>query len=129
MLLEEYKYRYALVPYEVAAKLGLGWRKVTPENMVLLNQSELKELPGDTLEDKIADCGGTVLTAEKAAYLSKTTTFSAFTPAAPEDSVIPQLPLVPANPVEDKPTILPIHPDMEDQPTPLPLLPEEEPKC
>ncbi len=127
MLLEEYKYRYALVPYEVAARLGLGWRKVTPENMVLLNQSELKELPGDTLEDKIAACGGTVLTAEEAAYLSKTTTFSAYKPVVAEEPTVPQMSLGPANPVEDKPTTLPLHPGEEqDNPTVLPISPEEE---
>lgn len=127
MILDSYNYRYALVPYEVAAKLGLGWRKVTSDNKVLLNQSELKELPGDTLEDKIADCGGTVLTAAEAAYLSKTTTFSAYKPAASEESAM--TPLAPASPVEDEPTILPIHPDEEDKPTVLPITPDEEPQC
>ncbi len=128
MILDNYNYRYALVPYEVAVKLGLGWRKVTSDNMVLLNQSEVRELDGDTLEEKVTTCGGKILTAEEAAYLSKTTTFTRFKRPATSENVVPQMPLEPANPdnqVEDKPTPLP---DMggEDIPTTIPETGQED---
>ena len=93
MILDKYDYRYALVPYEVAKSLGLGWRKVDSQNRVLLNQTELRGLEGNTFEEQVKNVGGTVLTAEDARYYAKTTTLTVYVaPLAPpvQHTVLPE---------------------------------------
>lgn len=124
MILDKYNYMYALIPYEVAKSLGMGWRKVDSQNRVLLNQTELRGLEGSTFEEQVTNAGGTVMTAEAARYYSKTNTFSVFVPQ-PEPEQKPEPPTE-GDIVTDSPEILPSFPDEENKPITLPSYPANE---
>lgn len=60
---EKELYKYAKVPYEIAKELGFAnIRKRVGDGMVILNQSDLIALDGETIEKKVNNVEGVLLT-------------------------------------------------------------------
>lgn len=56
-------YNYAKVPYEVAQRMSLSnIRKRVADGMVIINQSDMVGLEGETLQEKVLNVGGSLLT-------------------------------------------------------------------
>lgn len=63
------EYKYVKVSAEVARQLKLyNIRRKTADGSVLLNQTDVMPLEGDTLQEKVLKAGGGLLT-EREAYL------------------------------------------------------------
>ena len=86
MILEKYNYRYALIPHAEAKKMGLGWRKADPNGMVMMNLSELKQMPGEgSLEEKVEAVGGHIMSPDEAYYYRHTNTFGFVPDTKPQE--------------------------------------------
>lgn len=110
-MLKEYDYQYALVPAAVAAELGIGWRKSTPQGFILINQTEANALEGETMESKVVMAGGECISLNDAKMLLRQIAMSRkeATPGeAPEE---PSLDVV----VEAPKEILPVFPESGTQ--------------
>lgn len=86
MIFEKYNYRYALIPHAEAKKMGLGWRKADQSGMVMMNLSELKQMPGEgSIEEKVEAVGGHIMSPDEAFYYRHTNTFGFVPDTKPQE--------------------------------------------